>query len=414
MLIKCLKGSMEEMGGNSGKTRSPNSVLTVTTISHMMQHIYVGTSILFPFIMSGLNLNYTEFGIAIAASSLIGGTFQILFSIASRKIARHILLGFGNVLLSLGTFLMGIAQSFIHFLCSRTVANIGVAPQHPMGTAIVSEKFDEKSLGRAIGIHYGVAYLGNIIGPLFMSFLISVLGWRKPLFIFSIPAFIVGLVVIWYLSGDSSITQDNVEEKPSSLKSDITTLLRTPSVIPVMLTYIFLSGGTDLGMITTYTPLFLANALKLDARGYTYGLTYTIGLLGGVCGPILLGKYADRIGHLKMAALSSFFALFLVYLLSLYDSASPILAAHLFLLGLTSFALPTLLQSHLVSITKRYNRDLVVGVFFTVGLGFSSLWSGIIGYMIDVYASFKPAFLLMGTLGLVAFLLLIYQLRSLR
>jgi len=396
---------------NSGKTRSPNSVLAVTTMSHMMQHIYVGTSILFPFIMSGLNLNYTEFGIAIAASSLLGGTFQILFSVASRKIARHILLGLGNILLSLGTFLTGIAQSFIHFLCFRTVANIGVAPQHPMGTAIVSEKFDEKSVGRAIGIHYGVAYLGNIIGPLFMTFLVATLGWRKTLFVFSIPALIVGLAVIWYLSGDVSINQDNAEEKPSSLKSDIITLIRTPSVIPIILTQVFLSGGVDLGIITTYTPLFLANALRLDIHGYIYGLTYTIGLLGGVCGPILLGKYADRVGHLKMAALSSFFALALVYLLSFYESASPLLAVHLFLLGLSSFALPTLLQSHLVNITRQYNRDLVIGVFFTVGFGFSSLWSGIIGHMIDVYSSFKPAFLLMGTLGIVAFLILIYQLR---
>jgi len=396
------------------KTRSPNSVLAVTTISHMMQHIYVGTSILFPFIMSGLKMNYTEFGIAIAASSLIGGTFQILFSIASRKIARHILLGLGNILLSLGTFLTGIAQNFIHFLSFRTIANIGVAPQHPMGTAIISEKFDEKSLGRAIGIHYGVAYLGNIIGPLFMTFLVATLGWRRTLFVFAVPTFIIGLAVIWYLHGDPSITQADTEEKPSSLKSDIIALLRTPSVIPVILTQIFLSGGTDLGIITTYTPLFLADALKLDIHGYAYGLTYTIGLLGGVCGPILLGKYADRIGHLKMAALASFSALTLVYMLILYDSASFILAPHLFLLGLTSFALPTLLQSHLVSITRRYNRDLVVGVFFTVGFGFGSLWSGIVGYMIDVYSSFKPAFLMMGTLGIFAFLLLIHQLKSLR
>ena len=190
------------MNMNPKKSRSPNSVLAVTTLSHMMQHIFLGTSILFPFIMSELRLNYTEFGIVIAASSLIGGIFQIFFSVASRRIARHILLGFGNVLLSLGTFLTGIAQSFIHFLCSRTVANVGVAPQHPMGTAIVSEKFDSKSVGKAIGIHYGIAYLGNIIGPLSVTFLVSILGWRKTLFVFSIPTLIVGLAVIWYLSGD--------------------------------------------------------------------------------------------------------------------------------------------------------------------------------------------------------------------
>jgi len=399
---------------NSEKMRSPGRVLAVTTISHMMQHIFVGTSIIFPFIMAELDLNYTEFGVVIAASSLIGGMFQILFSVASRKVARHILLGLGNVLLSLGTFLTGIAQNFIHFLCFRTVANVGVAPQHPMGTAIVSEKFDKKSVGKAIGIHYGVAYLGNIIGPLSVTFLVSTLGWRKTLFVFSIPTLIVGLSVIWYLSGDASISRLNDAEKPPSLKSDVTILLRTPTVVPIILAQALLSGGIDLGIITTYTPLFLADGLNFDVHSYAYGLTYTVGLLGGVCGPIILGKYADRIGHLKMAAFSSFFALILVYLLSFYDSATPFLALHLFLLGLASFALPTLLQSHLVNVTKQYNRDLVVGVFFTVGFGFSSLWSGIIGYTIDVYSSFKPAFLLMGTLGIAAFLILTRQLRTLQ
>jgi len=396
------------------KIRSPNSVLAITTISHMMQHIFVGTSILFPFIMSELNLNYTEFGIIMAISSLIGGLSQIFFSLASRKIPRHILLGLGNLLLSLGTFLTGIAQSFIHFLYFRILSNVGVAPQHPMGTAIVSEKFDNKSVGKAIGIHYGIAYLGNIIGPLFVCFLTATLGWRKTLSVFSMPMFIIGLAVIWYLSGDAGINQIRSAESFSSLKSDVKILIRTPTVIPIILTQVLLSGGIDLGIITTYTPLFLADVLKFDVQSYLYGLTYTAGLLGGVCGPILLGKYADKIGHLKMAVFSSFSALVLIYLLSLYDSASPFLALHLFLLGLSTFALPTLLQSHLVNVTKQLNRDLVVGIFFTVGFSFGSLWSGVIGYIIDVYSSFKPAFILMGTLGIIAFLILVSQLRALK
>ena len=396
------------------KTCSPNSVLAVTTISHMMQHIFVGTSILFPFIMSDLNLNYTEFGIIMGVSSLIGGLSQILFSLASRKIPRHILLGLGNLLLSLGTFLTGIAQSFIHFLYFRILSNVGVAPQHPMGTAIVSEKFDNKSVGKAIGIHYGVAYLGNMIGPLFVYFLTATIGWRKTLFVFSMPMLITGLAVIWYLSGDASINRTESAESFSSIKSDVKTLIRTPTVVPIILTQVLLSGGIDLGIITTYTPLFLADALNYEVQSSFYSLTYTAALLGGVCGPILLGKYADKIGHLKMAAFSSFSALILIYLLSIYESTSPFLALHLFLLGLSTFALPTLLQSHLVNVTEQFNRDLVVGIFFTVGFSFGSLWSGVIGYIIDLYSSFKPAFILMGTLGIIAFLILISQLRALK
>jgi predicted MFS family arabinose efflux permease len=283
-----------------------------------------------------------------------------------------------------------------------------------MGTAIISEKFDKKSLGKAIGIHYGVAYLGNIIGPLSVASLIAFLGWRRTLFVFSIPTFVVGLVVIWYLRGDKATRPEDSSESPTNLRLDVVKLIRTPTVIPIILTQALLSGGIDLGIITTYMPLFLADALKIDVHSYLYGLTYTIALLGGVCGPIILGKYADKIGHLKMAAFSALLALSMVYLLVFHESANLLLAPHLFLLGLASFALPTLLQSHLVNITRQYNRDLVIGVFFTVGFGFGSLWSGIIGYMIDVYSSFKPALILMGTLGIIAFLVLVQQLRTLQ
>lgn len=397
-------------GSSESKKRSANNVLAITTISHMMQHIFVGTSILFPLIIADLKLNYTEFGIAVAVSSLIGGLFQIVFSMVSRKIARHILLGFGNILLSFGTFLTGLAQSTIHFLGTRTVANIGVAPQHPMGTAIITERFDSKSIGKAIGIHYGLAYLGNIIGPLFMTFLTVVIGWRNTLFIFSIPALIVGSTVIWYLNADKKIISPIEARNESSLKSDITTLFKTKSVIPIIATQALISGGIDLGIITTYTPLFLAGALKLDI--YERGIIYAIGLVGGVIGPVLLGRYADRLGHLKTASISACLALSLVYLLSLYDSANPVLAFHLFILGFASFALPTLLQSHLVKITQEYRRDLVVGIFFTTNFVFSSLWTGVMGYIIDTYSSFKPAFILMGTLGLIAVFILADQMRK--
>jgi len=397
---------------DEAKMRSANSVLAITTVSHMMQHIFVGTSILFPLIIADLKLNYTEFGIAVAAASLIGGLFQIVFSMSSRRIARHVLLGLGNILLSFGTFLTGLAYNIVHFLNARIIANVGVAPQHPMGTAIVTERFDGRSIGRAIGIHYGFAYVGNIVGPLFMTFSALVVGWRNTLFIFAVPALIVGLTVIWYLNENKNVIYPSREKNAPALGSDLTALMKTKSVVSIIATQTLISGGIDLGIITTYTPLFLADGLKIDV--YERGIIYAIGLVGGVMGPVLLGKYADKLGHLKAATLSASVAVVLVYLLSLYDSANLILVLHLFLLGFASFALPTLLQSHLVKITQEYKRDLAIGIFFTTSYGFSSLWTGVMGYIIDTYSSFKPAFILMGTLGLTASIILADQTRKMK
>ncbi|MEM3646334.1 MAG: MFS transporter [Candidatus Bathyarchaeia archaeon] len=395
------------------RRRSPLRVLIVTTVSHVMQHIYVGSSVLLPLIIADLKLNYTEFGIAMAVSSLLGGLSQIFFSLASRRIARHVLLGLGNILLALGTFLTGLSRRMLDFLSARLLSNIGVAPQHPMGTAIVSENFDEKTLGRALGFHYGLAYMGNIIGPAIMTLLAAVFGWRNTLFIFSIPALAVGLTVIWYLGGIRNMygRSMRVEDAKSSLRRDALTLLRKRDVTAILSAQALLSGGIDIGILTTYIPIFLASFLNMDV--YERGVVYTIGLLGGVIGPVLLGNYAGRIGYIKTSSISALFASTLTLLLIPYGpkTSSILVSAHLFLLMFTSFSLPTLLQSQLVRVSSGYDRDLAVGIFFTVGFAFGSLWTGIIGYMVDKYSSFQPALLLMGTLGFLAPIVLTAQIR---
>ncbi|MEM4981337.1 MAG: hypothetical protein QXI48_04790 [Candidatus Bathyarchaeia archaeon] len=68
-------------------------VLIVVTVSHVMQHIYLGSSILLPLIVRDLMLNYTEFGLAMAISLLIGSLSQVIFSIANRGLRDTFYLG---------------------------------------------------------------------------------------------------------------------------------------------------------------------------------------------------------------------------------------------------------------------------------------------------------------------------------
>ncbi|MEM2920851.1 MAG: MFS transporter [Candidatus Bathyarchaeia archaeon] len=392
------------------RNRSAKGVLTIVTVSHTMQHLYVGMSVLFPLIITDLNISYTEFGLIMAVSLIMGGLPQIAFSILSRKAGRHLLLGLGNLLLSIGTFLMGLAHNAFHFLCGRVVANLGTAPQHPMGTAIISEEFDGESVSRAIGIHFGVAYIGNIIGPLIMTALAVAIGWRNTLLIFSMPMLIVGISVILYLRWIRQDKDASSDGRSSSIRSDLRSVMRARGVIPIILAQVMASGGIDLGILTTYMPIFLSDALKLNISDR--GFLYTILLVGGVLGPVVLGKYVNSLGHLRTILICSSISTLCLYLLTLYNTANPTLLANLFVLGFTSFSLPTLIQSHLVRITRGFGRDLVVGMYFTIGFGFSSIWAAAIGKIIDVYKSFTPALILMGTLGSLASLVFAEQLRK--
>jgi len=391
----------------TGKNVSANRTLAVITISHMMQHIFVGTSVLYPLIISELKLSYTEFGLAVALSSMVGGLFQLVPSVISRKIARQVILGVGNILLSIGTFVTGLSNSVYDFLGGRVISNIGTAPTHPMGTAILSTKFEDRRIGWALGVHYGLAYIGNIVGPIFMTFLAVMFNWRFSLFMFAIPPLAVGLTIIWYLSEGRKMT---VHTEGSTLKSDVVTILKTRGVLSILVAQLFVAGAIDIVMITTYTPLFLTDGLKLDTVGR--GIFYTVELAGGVMGPLVLGRIGARHGYIKTAIVSTIMAVASVVLLSAYSSATLVLGVHLFFVGFFCFSFTTLIQSHLVQVTRKSSRDLAVGIYFTILFSVVSLWTAVVGYIIDFFSSFFPAFMFMGALGTIGILILVTQFKS--
>lgn len=379
------------------EAKASKMVLAIVTSSHAMQHLFVGLSILFPIMITDLNLSYSSFGLIIGISSFIGGILQIVFSISSRIIARYILLAVGDFLIFLGGVLTSLAKGFIDFLFARNIFSIGVAPQHPMGTAILSDEYDEKTLGRAIGFFFGLAYIGNIVGPIMATLLSTYMGWRGTFLVFSLPPVIIGFLLLFYLGSRKPKYASSVK---STIKSDVMSLLSKKSIILVLIALAINSGGTDLTIMTTYIPIFLANGVKADV--YERGIIYTIGLLGGVIGPILLGKYSTKIGYLKGAVISTSVSAVLTYLLTMYRTSNFTIAIHLFCLFFMSFSIATLTQSYLLSTTEGYARDLAVGVYFTTNFIFVSIWTSIMGFLLDYFASFTPVLVFMGTLGLLS------------
>ncbi|MEM2179624.1 MAG: MFS transporter [Nitrososphaeria archaeon] len=377
------------------KNVSAKQVLAITTLSHMMQHIFVGMSVLYPTIVSELNLSYTEFGLAIAISSMVGGLLQLAPSILSRRFAKHILLGVGNILLSIGTFLTGLSRGIIDFLVARVVSNVGTAPTHPMGTAILSTKFEQRKIGWALGMYYGLAYIGNIIGPIFITLLAILFSWRISLIVFSLPSLIVGIVLIVFLNGDKRFTYNAAQ---TSLKADIIKILKTEGVLSALFAQVFIAASIDIVMITTYTPIYLAKWINLDEVNRS--IFYTIELVGGVLGPIMLGRIGARKGYIKTIIFSTIFAVTSVVLLTIHSYGSLMLGFHLFFVGFFCFSFTSLMQSFLVNLTEGASRDLVVGIYFTLLFSIVSLWTAVIGYVIDHY-SFLHAFALMGVLGTV-------------
>jgi len=383
--------------------KTARNVLAMATLSHMTQHLYMGVSVLYPIIMVALQLNYAELGLAVSVGTILAGVLQLLMSILSRYAPRRIILGFGNILYSISEFGTGLSQNFYHLFSANLIGGVGQAVQHPIGVSILSDKFRKASVGGALGTFYGVAYLGNIIGPIFLAALATAIGWRNSLFLFAIAPALIGIYLIIYLRGEWSTGKTF---KHVSLRKDILSSIRVKGAVPVIMAQSLLAGGTGMGALVIYTPLFLVNQIHLSTLHV--GTVFSIMMLGGIIGPMVIGKYSDKIGYMKAAIVCSLAASLLVYLLPRHIVSSPLMIFHLFILGILGFPATSLLQAHLSTVAKASERDILLGLFFTIGYGLASFWSVVMGFMIQTYGSFKPAYEFMAFLVLLGTIPMIY------
>jgi MFS family permease len=166
----------------------------------------------------------------------------------------------------------------------------------------------------------------------------------------------------------------------------------------------FAVGGTGMGVIVTYAPLFLNRGLNVESLEMS--VIYSIAVVGGVVGTLIVGRLGHKFGNLKTATPIIGLGSLLILLLVAYSSFNMLLVPHLFIIGATSFSCGSLLQAHLASISTPRQRDVLFGLYFTISQGISSIWMTLTGFLIDMYGSFNPAWVLRAALGTVAFLLL--------
>ena len=381
--------------------KSEIRVTATLTSAHVVQHLFSGASILYPSIKDSLGLTYTQIGLMIGLTNILGGFLQMIYSIASRKLPRRLLLTASNLFFSIGCGVMSIATRFEMALTGSMVSGMGQAGVHPISSSIIGSKFENKNVGSHLSLFYGLGYFGNIISPLLLSGIAATLGWRYSYYLLS--ALFLGAAIVVYvgLHGEKAGERAIAKESTNKLMDDIKAALKIKGAIPILLAQAFISGGTGMGVMTTWVPVYLRDVKGLGLTVFNAGIVTSIATVGGVLGTIYLGRVGDKRGYLKTAMFSLLITTFCIILLTLYNGFNVILVPHLFLLSMTTFSLSSILQAHLVSMSTPELRDILLGLFFTFGFGVSSVWSTLLGAIIDAY-SFNVVWLTMAGAGIAA------------
>lgn len=393
-----------------GRTLSPCVAwtnLSVVSAAHAVIHATVVLMpLVYPILHVEYHISFTEIGLLVAIPSFIGGMLQLVFGYLGRYLARKTMIGVGNLLVGASMFLTGTAASYPAFMTWTILGRIGGAPQHPVGSALLTDTFGRSRRGFALAGHVAGGNLGTLAVPLVGAALIQHFGWQPTVMLFALPGLVAGTAVLLFArepAGMGNAAPAVGQGRASAFWAP----LRSRGVLLVILASVVAAGGRGVGILTTYLPLYLRSGLGLPTS--EVAMLFTMLLVGSVIGPLAAGRLSDAAGRRPLLLASYGLATLFTVAVPIVSGASSALwvfVVVIALLGLTAYAESPLLQAYLADHAPAGLKDAAFGWYFTLAFGVGSLWAGVLGAIID-RAGFPAALWTMAGSYVVAALILL-------
>src|SRR5579859_6103890 len=220
--------------------------LSLVSAAHAVIHaVSVLMPLIYPIIQVEYHLSYTQIGLIVAIPNAIGGFLQIVFGLLSRYLLRKIMLGVGNILVGISTFFTGTSGGYWSLMTWRMMANIAGAPQHPVGSSYLTDRYGRKRHGYALAWHVAGGNIGTLAVPLIASPLLGVWGWRPVLYLAALPGILIGIAILILVDEkgllDRRIIQHHLVEDTSGAQKPVNAFkamfqpLRSRTLVIIML-----------------------------------------------------------------------------------------------------------------------------------------------------------------------------------
>ncbi|HEV7707331.1 MAG TPA: DHA2 family efflux MFS transporter permease subunit [Asanoa sp.] len=183
----------------------------------------------------GLGATQSELEWAINSYTLVFAGLLFSFGVLGDRFGRKRFLLVGLALFGLASLLSSYAQNPGQLIGARALMGIGGAAIMPVTLSIISNVFDPRERGKAIGVWSGAVGLAIAIGPILGGTLLEHFWWGS-VFLINVPVVIVGLIAVAILVPES--------RNPRPGRIDFAGVLM--SVVGLIgLTYGIIKGGED-------------------------------------------------------------------------------------------------------------------------------------------------------------------------
>ncbi|GAB4058580.1 MFS transporter [Catellatospora paridis] len=150
----------------------------------------------------GLGATQSQLEWAINSYTLVFAGLLFSFGVLGDRWGRKRFLLIGLVLFGIASVLSAYAQDPGQLIAARAFMGVGGAAIMPVTLSIISNVFDPRERGKAIGIWAGSVGLAVAIGPLLGGFLLENFWWGS-VFIINVPIILFGLVAVGFLVPES-------------------------------------------------------------------------------------------------------------------------------------------------------------------------------------------------------------------
>ena len=305
---------------------------------------------------------FTSLSIGYSLTLLIAGRFASIWGYK-----RTVVFGF----MGTGLALLGFqwVESYKAFHILFFLLGIATGTYLPSIIPIITETYDYKHWGKAIGSHDSAASFSIFSIPILVAFGLNYLSWKNLLLILGIVSLLLP-IYFWKISVEP-------KREMSEQKGSILLLLKRKTVWIIGFLWIF-AAGSCLGLYSIL-PLFLVKERGIDFH-FANNL-FGISRVGGVFVSILTGFLLDRYGYRKMLVFGIITTGLSTIGLSL-ASTFPLIVITLILQATLSLAFFPIGLASISKLTPLSERAMATGMIISIGvifgLGFTPFLLGVI------------------------------------
>ena len=348
-------------------------------------------AVLLPLITKEFSLSYTEAGIVVTLSLVAYALIQLPAGYLATKVGSKKIIVLGIALGSASTSLLAFSD-YYGFCILLVLGQIGTGFHLGVATALISNLFEEKEMGKAIGTHESAVSVGALISPLVILPMALSLNWRLTYLICGSFGFAVTLAVWRMLPNvENSKTERISEHRPTRELLNKQILL----IISVMMIWALVHQA-----ILAFLPLYLTveKNIPLSSLAYYVSVPNALGILGRPIG----GQISDKLGR-KRTALISLALLLMGAILTILIYEIRWLLPVLALLGFGLHTNHPVMLAFLMSKFSPSRRAIIMGRVNSIRLTVAAFGPAIVGAVADSIG-FRGAFSILAICILVSLL----------